>query len=140
MCFVFSILKEPIVLKRMAAFMQSVLLVAIGLIHPLATAQLDIPQWHFKVTLEDSLHLPPGTHGPDLLADTAFTEFVRNLFFGAMVLPIAHIPASGFDLQNATVLEDVNAEAINAHGGVGQGKKMVRFEALLSVDSRPVAS
>ena len=50
-----------------------------------------------------------------------------------------HIPLSAFKLENATVLEDVYSEAINAHGGVGHGKKSVRFEAVVTVSSRPVA-
>ena len=107
---------------------------------PLCHGQTDIlPTWKFRVTLEDTLHMPPGTHGADLLADSAFIEFVHRLLSGAMVLPITHIPPSAFVLQNATVLEDVNAEAINSHGGVGHGKKAVRFVAELTIESRPVA-
>ncbi|CAE6963546.1 unnamed protein product [Symbiodinium natans] len=97
------------------------------------------PTWKFKVTLDDTLHLSAGTRGSDLLADSAFTVFVQRLLSGAMVLPITHIPPSAFVLQNATVLEDVNTEATNAHGGVGHGKKAVRFEAELSIESRSVA-
>ena len=102
--------------------------------------QEDLPAWLFKATLVDTLHLPPGAQGSDLLADATFREFVRNLFSGAMVLPMFHIPPSAFTVENATVLEDVYAEAINAHGGVGHGKKSVRFEAVLSVASRAVSS
>lgn len=99
-------------------------------------AQEELPAWLFRATLVDTLHLPPGTQGSDLLADETFREFVRNLFSGAMVLPMIHIPPSAFVLENATVLEDVYSEAINAHGGVGQGKKSVRFEAVMTVASR----
>lgn len=100
--------------------------------------QEDLPAWLFKATLVDTLHLPAGTQGSDLLADATFREFVRNLFSGALVLPMIHIPPSAFKLENATVLEDVYSEAINAHGGVGHGKKSVRFEAVVTVSSRPV--
>ena len=103
--------------------------------------QEDLPAWLFKATLVDTLHLPAGTQGSDLLADATFREFVRNLFsWWALVLPMIHIPPSAFKLENATVLEDVYSEAINAHGGVGHGKKSVRFEAVVTVSSRPVSA
>ncbi|CAK9001722.1 Uncharacterized protein SCF082_LOCUS7049 [Durusdinium trenchii] len=99
----------------------------------------DLPTWLFKVTFEDTLHLSPGTQGSDLVADATFKEFVQQLLSGALVLPMFHFAPSAFTLDNATVLEDVHAEAINAHGSVGHGKKLVRFEATLTVGSRPVA-
>ena len=117
-------------------------IVHLALLMPLLQSshgQEDLPAWLFKATLVDTLHLPAGTQGSDLLADATFREFVRNLFSGALVLPMIHIPPSAFRLENATVLEDVYSEAINAHGGVGHGKKSVRFEAVVTVSSRPVA-
>lgn len=120
---------------QIGALMKTVLV--LSLLHS-SQGQEDLPAWRFRATLVDTLHLPPGAQGSDLLADTTFREFVRNLFSGAMVLPMIHIPPSAFVLENAAVLEDVYAEAINAHGGVGQGKKSVRFEAALTVASRAV--
>lgn len=105
-----------------------------------SSAQETLPDWLFRVSLVDTLHLPPGTQGSDLLADLTFKEFVRNLLSGAMVLPRMHIPPSAFTVENATILEDVYAEAINGHGGVAHGKKSVRFEAVLALQSRSVAS
>eukprot|EP00435_Cladocopium_sp_Y103_P065863 s108_g27.t3 len=124
---------------QIGALMKAVLVLSLLHSSPVCFGQEDLPAWLFKATLVDTLHLPPGAQGSDLLADTTFREFVRNLFSGAMVLPMIHIPPSAFVLENATVLEDVYAEAINAHGGVGQGKKSVRFEAVLTVASRAVA-
>mmetsp|Transcript_51127 Transcript_51127/g.91947 ORF Transcript_51127/g.91947 Transcript_51127/m.91947 type:complete len:155 (-) Transcript_51127:72-536(-) len=122
----------------MAAF-HGVVLIAALVIHPCRGQTEVLPTWKFRVTLDDTLHLPAGTRGSDLLADAAFLEFVQRLLSGAMVLPIAHIPPSAFQLQNATLLEDIHAEALNAHGGVGNGKKVVRFVAELTIDSRPIA-
>ena len=111
-------------------FITSLLLPTLG--------QEDLPTWLFRVTFVDTLHLSPGTQGSDLLADVTFKEYVQNLLSGALVLPMYHFPPSAFAIENATVLEDVYAEAINAHGGVGHGKKSVRFESLLTVGNRAV--
>ncbi|CAE7249435.1 unnamed protein product [Symbiodinium sp. CCMP2592] len=119
-------------MERWAAFLMYFLSICSGQVEQL-------PTWKFLVTLDDTLTLPAGTHGSDLMADSAFTIFVQRLLSGAMVLPITHIAPSAFVLQNATVMEDVHAEAVNAYGGSGHGKKAVRFVAELTVNSRPVA-
>eukprot|EP00931_Biecheleriopsis_adriatica_P076779 TRINITY_DN50454_c0_g1_i1.p1 TRINITY_DN50454_c0_g1~~TRINITY_DN50454_c0_g1_i1.p1 ORF type:complete len:154 (+),score=37.51 TRINITY_DN50454_c0_g1_i1:29-490(+) len=93
----------------------------------------------FKVTYDDTLHLPPGTRGSDLMADVVFKDFVRKLISGAMVIPSTHVQPGNIVVTDAQVMEDVNSEAVNSHGGVQHGKKKVRFSADMIIMSRVIA-
>merc|ERR1719195_2010573 len=90
--------------------------------------------------------LPPGVTGQDLLDDEHFRRHVRETIAKTINLVEGQTAprdrwghgAGHFDPQPddvmvtaAQVLEDTNAQATNAHGGIVHGKKRIRLTATL---------
>merc|ERR1719282_2148628 len=100
----------------------------------------------FQVIYDDTLGLPPGVTGQDLLDDENFRMHVRETIAKTINLVEGQTApqdrwghgAGHFDPQPndimvtaVQVLEDTNAQATNAHGGIVHGKKRIRITAVL---------
>eukprot|EP00930_Biecheleria_cincta_P034037 TRINITY_DN23563_c0_g1_i1.p1 TRINITY_DN23563_c0_g1~~TRINITY_DN23563_c0_g1_i1.p1 ORF type:complete len:261 (+),score=25.52 TRINITY_DN23563_c0_g1_i1:124-906(+) len=91
------------------------------------------------VIYDDEMHLPPGVISSDLVGDEAFKRFVVNLIHGQLVLPSHHVETQELSIREVVLMEDHNAQAINSHGGIVEGKKRIKILAQLRLTSEVVA-
>ncbi|CAE8615081.1 unnamed protein product [Polarella glacialis] len=87
----------------------------------------------FQVTYDDTMVLPPGLQGSDLMKNQPWLEFARKLIAGGIAIAEGQVYPKDVTMTDAIVVDDKNAQGLNSHGGIEHGRKKVRFIANVTI-------